>query len=63
MDIESVASTTEVKNWMTKNGKTEVEFLQEVIQNNPGNVKPGNHVINDKIFTVSEDMQITGQPV
>ena len=63
IDIESVASTTEVKNWMTENGKTEIEFLQEVIQNNPGNVKPGNHVINDKIFTVSEDMQITGQKV
>ena len=63
MDIKSVANTTEVTKWMKDNGKTEVDFLQEVITNNPGNVKPGKHVINDKIFTVSEDLQITGQSV
>ena len=56
-DIKGVEDTTEVKNWMTKNGGNEVAYLQDIITKTE--VAPGLYVINNKILAVDESKKIT----
>ena len=55
--IKGVEDTTEVKNWMTKNKGTEVDYLQSVVTDTE--IAPGLYVINDKILQVDESKKVT----
>jgi hypothetical protein len=55
--IKGVEDTTEVKNWMTKNKGTEVDYLQSIITDTE--VAPGLYVINDKILQIDESKKVT----